>query len=258
MGLEGEKLTSSFKFYASFKDSEDFTVRWGSDEIGTISSSPPPGERFALAGHVWEVEECDVKRRLIYVHPVKGRMEISWPGDYGEIHTKILLRMRQVLLEDTEYPYLKPQARERLAAARAIARNTGFATRPVLRIGGFSYCFFPWLGTRPFRTLRRLLVRYGKELGISSVEYEGCYQISFKMEGCDEETLIPRLLEIIEREGGIDRFELVSSTETPCADKYDELLPPSLLRKAYALDRLDPETVLTRLKQFTANEEIHS
>ncbi|MBQ9468975.1 MAG: DEAD/DEAH box helicase [Clostridia bacterium] len=255
VGLEGEKLTSSFKFYASFKDSEDFTVRWGSDEIGTISSSPPPGERFALAGHVWEVEETDVRRRLIYVHPVKGRMEISWPGDYGEIHTKILLRMRQVLTEDTDYPYLKPQARERLAAARAIARNTGLATRPVLHLGGFSYCFFPWLGTRPFRTLRRLLARYAAPLGISNVEYEGCYQISFKMQGTGEDELVRKLLKLIERDGGIDRYELVSPSETPCADKYDELLPPSLLRKAYAVDRLDPDAVYERLLEFAGNQE---
>lgn len=248
VGTEGERLTSSFKFYASFKDSEDFTVRWGSDEIGTISSSPPPGERFALAGHVWEVEETDVKRRLIYVHPVKGRMEISWPGDYGEIHTKILLKMREILLSEEDYPYLKPQAKERLAAARTVAKNTGFALRPVTWLGGFSYCFFPWLGTRPFRTLRRTLQHYQKELGVSSVEYEGCYYISFKMEGSREEDLIPKLLSLIEREGGLHAEDLVSSGETPCADKYDELLPPSLLRKAYAMDRLDPETVMKYLR----------
>mgnify|MGYP007005502156 CR=1 FL=1 len=154
VGLEGEKLTSSYKFYASFKDSEDFTVLWSSDEIGTISSCPPKGERFALAGHVWEVEDCDIKRRLIYVRPVKGRMDVSWPGDYGEIHTKILERMKKVLTEETVYPYRKLQAVERLTAARTVARNTGLCERPVLRLGGLSYCFFPWLGTRPFRTLR--------------------------------------------------------------------------------------------------------
>ncbi|MBQ8911905.1 MAG: ATP-dependent helicase, partial [Clostridia bacterium] len=186
VGLQGEKLTSSFKFYASFKDSEDFTVRWGSDEIGTITSAPPAGDRFALAGRVWEVEDCDVKRRLIYVHPVKGRMEVSWPGDFGEIHTRILERMRQVLLEDTDYPYLKKQARERLAAARIIARNTGLAQRPVVRLGGFSYCFFPWLGTKSSRTLRRTLKHFAGALGISAVEFEGCYAIAFKMEGCTE------------------------------------------------------------------------
>ena len=35
VGLAGERLISSFKFYAVFKDSEDFTVRAGDVEKGT-------------------------------------------------------------------------------------------------------------------------------------------------------------------------------------------------------------------------------
>ena len=36
VGLAGERLLKSFKFYAVFKDSEDYTVRAGSDEIGSV------------------------------------------------------------------------------------------------------------------------------------------------------------------------------------------------------------------------------
>ena len=77
VGLKGEKLVNSFKFYAVFKDSEDYTVRKASEEIGTITNPVPVGERFALAGRVWEVEEINLLRKLIYVHPVEGKMEIS-------------------------------------------------------------------------------------------------------------------------------------------------------------------------------------
>ncbi|MBR4292268.1 MAG: ATP-dependent helicase, partial [Clostridia bacterium] len=75
IGMKGERLINSFKFLAVFKDSEDFTVRCESDEIGTITTPPPVGDRFALAGRVWEVEELDVARKLIYVKRVKGKME---------------------------------------------------------------------------------------------------------------------------------------------------------------------------------------
>ena len=100
VGLRGERLVNSFKFYAVFKDSEDYTVRCESDEIGVITTPPPVGDRFALAGRVWEVEELDIPRHLIYVKPVRGKMEVSWPGDFGEVNTKILERMRRVLTED--------------------------------------------------------------------------------------------------------------------------------------------------------------
>ena len=39
MGLAGERVVNNFKFYAVFKDSEDYTVRSGSDEIGTITTA---------------------------------------------------------------------------------------------------------------------------------------------------------------------------------------------------------------------------
>ena len=50
VGLAGERIINSFRFLAVFKDSEDYTVRCGSDEIGTITTPPPVGDRFALAG----------------------------------------------------------------------------------------------------------------------------------------------------------------------------------------------------------------
>lgn len=48
VGLAGEKLLKSFKFYAVFKDSEDYSVKSGSDEIGTISSPFPSATGLPL------------------------------------------------------------------------------------------------------------------------------------------------------------------------------------------------------------------
>ncbi len=251
VGLRGERITSSFKFYAVFKDSEDYTARCGSDEIGTITTPPPVGDRFALAGRVWEVEELDVQRRLIYVKEVKGKMEVSWPGDYGEIHTKILERMKKVLEEDTVYPYLKKNARERLEVARRVARNTGMLKSPIVHLGGYSWCLFPWLGTRPFRTLRRFIQRAGMPLKISGMEYDGCCYMTFKMEHGNGRELIELLYNA--SRGGIDVNLLVSDDECPVFEKYDDYIPPRLLRKAYCADRLSAEEAEFRIEEFFGN-----
>ena len=245
VGLAGERLLKSFRFYAVFKDSEDYTVRCGSDEIGTITTPPPVGDRFALAGRVWEVEELDISRKLIYVKSVDGKMEISWPGDFGEIHTKILERMKQALMEDTVYPYLKDNARARLDVARHVARNTGMHKHSLIHLGGYRWCLFPWLGTRAFRTLRRLLKKHAKQLGISGIEFEGCYYITFKMEGSGDFALISELCRIAER--GIDCQSLVEAGELPVFEKYDDYVPGELLRQAYATDRLTAPLVEKRL-----------
>ena len=254
VGLKGERLTNSFKFYAVFKDSEDFTVRHESDEIGTITTPPPVGDRFALAGRVWEVEELDIPRKLIYVKAVNGKMEVSWPGDFGEIHTRILERMRRILAEDTVYPYLKPNARHRLETVRKLARNTGIPHHSLVPLGGYTWCLFPWLGTRSFRTLRKFIMHNAAKFKISNIEFEGCYYMMFKMESNSDYALIKGLCDIAEREG-IDKEQLVMQNEIPVFEKYDDFIPSELLRKQYAADKLRTDEMIERLYNILSEYE---
>ena len=249
IGLAGERLLRSFKFYAVFKDSEDYTVRCGSDEIGTITTPPPVGDRFALAGRVWEVEELDIQHKLVYVKGVEGKMEVSWPGDLGVIHTRILQRMHKALSEDTVYPYLKPNAQKRLEQARHVARNAGMLHASIIHLGGYSYCMFPWVGTRSFRAMRRILKQLSREFQITGIEYEGCYFITFKMARGNEYELTQALLHRLRNE--VDPADsLVQDSEIPILEKYDDYIPPALLRRAYARDALDFEEAKKRILQM--------
>ena len=238
VGLNAERMTNSFKFYAVFKDSEDFTVRFKSDEIGTITSPPPVGDRFALAGRVWEVEELDIKGKLVFVKAVEGKMEISWPGDYGEIHTKILQRMRQILKEDKIYPYLKPHAMKRIEEARALSDKTKLTESPIIRLGGYSYVLFPWVGTRSFRTIRKVLNLFRDKYKLSAIDYERCYYITFRMERGNPEDLWNDIRNKL-LSYDFDMYSLSAAGETPVFDKYDIYIPAELLRDAYTVDRLN-------------------
>lgn len=253
IGLKGEKLTGNFRFYAVFKDQNtEYSVRCGSEEIGTISAPPPVGDRFALAGNVWEVEELDIDRRLIYVHRVAGKMEVSWPGEFGEIHTKVLEQMYRILTEDTVYPYLKPNAVQRLQSARNLMRNAGALKHGIVCLGGMTWCLFPWLGTRSFRTLRKFILANAQHFGISRMEYEGCCYMQFKMEQGNGESFIRALLHTVQTEG-ISLQQLAQQSEIPMFDKYDPYIPTDLLRRAYAADRLRADEVAKRLEQMTAS-----
>jgi len=249
IGLAGEKLLSSFKFYAVFNDSEDFTVRCESEEIGTITNPLPIGDRFALAGRVWEVLELDIQRQLIYVKGVEGKMEISWPGESGEIHTKILERMQKVLQEDIIYPYLKPNALFRLEKVRKTALSTGINNKYMVYLGGYTWCMFPWLGTRSFRTLRKMLTLVSSEFGISGIDFEGCYYIKFRMERGTPEGLLRKLYTKFSSED-FDPMELISPKELPTFEKYDRFIPAELLRKAYSVDRINVKEVIVRLSEM--------
>jgi ATP-dependent Lhr-like helicase len=202
------------------------------------------GDRFALAGRVWEVEELDLARKLIYVHPVPGKMQVAWPGEYGEIHTKILEMMRKILSTDIEYPYLKSNARERLAAARRVFRNAGMNETMLVSLGGNTRCLLPWLGTRSFRTLRKYLQKNSAYFGIYGLEFDGCYYMTFK---CDKDP--DELLELIRHKITHDTIipiDLVGKSECPVFEKYDPCIPPELLREAYAVDKLRTDEMKTR------------
>ena len=110
-------------------------------------------------------------------------------------------------------------------------------TQPLIALGGDMWCLFPWLGTRSFRTVRRLIQAQAKRFGITGVEYEGCYFISFKMSGGSDADLISALAE--QAQEGIDTGALVGSAEIPVFEKYDDDIPADLLRHAYAVDKLN-------------------
>ena len=243
VGLAGERLINNFKFYAVFKDSEDYTVRCGSEEIGTITTPPPVGDRFALAGRVWEVLEVDLPSRLIFVLQVDGKMEVSWPGDAGEIHTKVLRAMKEVLFNGKEYRFLSENAKARLQDARHLAENTKMDRNRVISLGGQSYVMFPWLGTRSFRTLRRFLKKHAGDLGIFDIQSEGCNYITFKSKDNAASHLEQQIRQILENEG-LPLESLLESGECPVFDKYDDYIPPELLRRAYAKDRLFAQEIL--------------
>ncbi len=245
VGLAGERILNSYKFFAVFKDSEDYTVRNKTEEIGTITTPPPVGDRFALAGRVWEVTDTDLPHKLIFVKAVEGKMEVSWPGGSGEIHTRLLETMRDVLFNGKEYAFLSESAKKRLDDARKIAAIAKMNEKLFIPLGGNSFVLFPWLGTRSFRTMKRFLMRYAGELGLSDVQSEGCCFITFKSK-CRDADELARAVGSVLRRDGVDVSKLVFSGECPVFDKYDDFIDPELLREAFCADRLLGDEIIKR------------
>jgi ATP-dependent Lhr-like helicase len=248
IGLGGEAIVRNYRFYAVFADSDEYKVFDESKEIGSISMPPAPGERFGLAGRAWEVMDIDSKRHVVFAKPVKGRISASWAGGGGgDVHTRILQRMRQALLEDAVYPYLQPHAQARLSDARRMAKDAGIDKANLLSLGGNTYCLFPWAGSVPFRTLSRLLKHaLADDLHVQGLEEHSPYYLTFTLTPEEVKYFYPALLDAV-RECQ-DPVDLVLEDEAPLIQKYDEFVPPSLLRKAFAADYLS----LDELKTVTA------
>ena len=237
VGLAGERVINSFKFYGVFQESEEYTVRSESQELGTVVSPPPVGEKLAIAGHVWQVLDVDHKRRLIYCRQVKASVPAYFGQCPGDLHTKILTRMRRVLQEDRQYPYLMKNAVARLEQARFTAAHSGAAEKPLINLGGNMWCLLPWVGTYTFLTMERFLkIKCADRLGLRGLDSARPFFIQFTMRA-DEETFFRVLAEEIRKP--IDPMELVYPKELPLFDKYDEYLPEELVKKGFALGVLD-------------------
>lgn len=248
IGLAGERQTSSFKFYAVFKENEEYTVRNESQELGTIVMPPPVGEKIALAGHVWIVEEVDHKRHLVYCSQVRGKVPAYFGQCPGDIHTRILERMREVLRENCSYPYLMKNAVARLDEARRTARHSGMTEEPLICLGGDMWCLFPWLGTYAFLALERFIkIKCGPALGLSALDSSRPYFLIFRMKASKEEFF--RLLGEMEKQP-LDPMELIYKGEVPLFEKYDEFLPQQLVRKGFAYGILGIDEMRTRIRSW--------
>ena len=253
VGLAGERQTNSFKFYAVFKENEEYTVRNQSQELGTIVMPPPIGEKIALAGHVWIVEEIDYKRHLVYCEQVKGKVPAFFGLCPGDVNTRVLEKMKEVLRETTVYPYLMKNAVARLNEARHAAINSGMTKESLICLGGDMWCLFPWLGTYAFLALERFLkIKCAHQLDLVALDSSRPYFMQFKMKATAEEFF--NVLGEMEKQP-LDPMELIHPGEIPLFDKYDEFIPEELVKKGFAYGILARDEMKKRIRDWIANRQ---
>ncbi len=245
VGLAGERVVNNYKFYAVFQENIEYAVRSESEELGTIVQPPPAGDKIAIAGRVWIVDDVDHKKHVVYCTLVKGNIPAYFGDCAGDIHNRILERMQRVLAEDTQYPYLMRRAVCRLGEARDVYLKSGMAERPLICLGGKMWALLPWLGSYAFLALERFLkIRCGKRLGLKGLNPARPYYLQFMMQVSEAEFY---RIAAEEAEKDFDPLELVYPKEVPVFEKYDEFVPEELIRKGFALGVLDIESMKRRV-----------
>lgn len=248
LGLTGERIVNSYKFYAVFRENIEYSVRCGQTELGTIVKPPPVGDKIAIAGRVWVVDEVDHKKREVWCTLVKGKVPAYFGDVAGDIHTRILERMYGVLKENKTYPYLMRHATFRLQDARDLFRRSDMEHHPLIHLGGNMWALFPWLGSYAFLALERFLkIRCGKQLGLRGLNSSRPYFMQFTMKVSEEEFYRIAAEEAAKE---FDPMELLYPKEVPVFEKYDEYVPDELVRKGFAFGVLDIEGMKKRVLEW--------
>lgn len=249
VGLEGERIVNNYKFYAVFQENVEYAVRAGAEELGTIVKPPPIGDKIAIAGRVWVVEEVDHRRREVCCTLVKGNIPAYFGDVAGDIHTRILERMYGVLKEQNSYPYLMRHAVCRLQEAKESFAKSGMRDHPLVHLGGNMWALFPWLGSYAFLALERMLkIRCKQRLGLKGLDSLRPYYLQFtmKVSASDFYRIMAE-----EAEQDFDPLELVYPNEVPNFEKYDEYVPAELVRKGFALGVLDVEGMKQSVRSWS-------
>ncbi len=244
VGIKGERVVNNYKFLAVFRENIEYKVHNGSNELGTIVKPPPIGDKIAIAGRVWVVEDVDHQRKEVFCSLVKGNIPAYFGDVAGDIHIRILERMFQVLKEDKYYPYLMKHAQCRIEEARKTFRNADM-NRPLINLGEKMWVLFPWLGSYGFLALERFLkIRCKDRLGLKGFDSVRPYYMQFTMQVSEKE-FYEILIE--EAKKDFDPLELVYENEIPVFEKYDEYVPPELIRKGFAYGVLNVEEMKQRV-----------
>jgi len=249
-GLESEKLLSSFKFYAVFKEEVNYTVKdENGKEIGEIPEAVNPGGKFSLAGRVWICERLDSGLRIIYARTAKGKLSSFWRGSLTGIDDKIAEYVRVILSEDEIYPYLGKNAVRVLTSARKYASDNRLLEAPMHRIDDDLYIILPWFGSSAMNTLCRYIRKITGGVVTSRTVIENPYVLSLHLEDRDMDEFLDLMRGNRYSDNRLN-ITLIDDHESCFTEKYDYLVPKELLQKAYARDRMDAKKVCELIEKL--------
>ena len=145
----------------------------------------------------------------------------------------IMMKMRSILSSDDEYTYLNDEAFKCLAQCRSAFRSSGMGSCFTSFPWGIRMT--PWLGSRKFDTLRRIVLSSTKCRIRSFMPY---YIDIFTDDPIGTEDVIRYRL------GNIDPERLILSDDELRFGKFDDRLPDELLRRSFIRNKLDSDITL--------------
>ena len=244
IGMQGERKVNHFQFFSVFTTPVEYSVKSGSQEIGTVQTPYMIGQQFGLAGFTWKVIDINEEKRQIFVKKIGGISKIAWNDD-GDIfvNTKIMQKMKEILKEKEEYRYLNHTSLQKLKELRQIAKNTGIVEYKVVPIVKGVFGVFPWLGTKEILAISFAL----KQEGIANqIYYRAGIPIFIKIKTNLEKEEIEEIIQKLKYKK-IDKKVFEISDLMQKAGKYNYMIPKELLKKQFIEDCIDVEGMQKKL-----------
>lgn len=240
MGLEGERLSSHYDFYAAFWTPEEYRLVAGEKTLGSLPVNRPliEGQLLIFGGQRWQIQEVRQSERVVFLEPAKGGRVPTFGGEGFGVEDRVREEMLNVYLDDTVPVYLDQGAEELLVEGRTHFHRFGLDERSILSSGEDSLLFV-WKGDRVINTIAVLLAAQGIQVSKSGMTLEVQNTGSSKLASH---------LDAIESEGAYDAHTLVNQVQNKIIDKHDRFLSEELLNVNYASKQLDIHGAIDTLR----------
>ena len=121
LGTRGEKLVEHYSFYAVFESAEEFRVVARGKQIGSLPATNVfvPDMTIIFSGRRWRITQVHNEDRVIEVSEDRTGRPPPFGGTTGQVHDRIVEKMREVLYEKQIPTYLDTNAARLLEGARS-------------------------------------------------------------------------------------------------------------------------------------------
>ncbi len=241
LGLEGERLTNSYTFYAVFKTPEEYRIVAGNKTLGTlpVDTLIIKDQNIVFGGKRWKVIDIDDSKKVIYVTATKGGKPPKFGGNGMSVHDVVRQEMLKIYTSgdyridvgSQKIDFLDDTAKQLFREGADFFKKSKMSNSPIIQHG--KHCFlFSWLGDKVVNTLAILLIQ--NKFTVDS--FGGVIEI----QNASKEEITKFLVDLSE---GILPVEMelanVLKTEQKHIEKYDEYLPEALLSEGFGRRTFD-------------------
>lgn len=251
LGVEGERLTNAYTFYAVFKTPEEFRIVAGSKTLGMLSADflIIKNQHIVFGGRRWKVTDIDDDKKVIYVTSAKGGQP-PFHGKGMSIHDRVRQEMLSIYstsdyrieVGNQKIDFMDNTGRQLFQEGVYSFKKSNLEEHPIYQSGKHCY-IFSWMGDKVVNTLTILLSRSG----LKCSNFNGVIEV----QNTNVANIKKCLLDIVKDELP-DETELARRIplQQKLIEKYDKYLPEDLLTEGYGRkafnSRAAKQWILTR------------
>jgi len=255
LGIQGERITGHYSFYAVFKTPEEYRIIDGSKTLGTlpVDSLVLVGQHIVFGGKRWQVKDVDTEKKTIYVAHAKGGKPPKFGGGGMSVHDIVRQEMFKILCEGDyriqhegqKIDFANKDARELFQESVHFFNDADLKEKTLVQDGA-NTAILTWRGDKTVNTIAALLAMNGYQIG----SYGGIIEIVKASVTDVEQTL--RSLAKSELPSATD---LARSVPEKRIDKFDEFLPDDILSIGYGAKAFDVDSASFWLRKSSIHTE---